>query len=384
MLRMENPVPETSLMEGEITVGIDSYDLPESITFGHPTRMGSSWQALPEYILQRAMQVGRASVEISIHTGSTADLDIGRRDTRNPIRKIKRAQTVNRHGDYLFDTRYEVDSNVGHYIVDTIPRVLVARDFLSKREGREVEVHAILKEGSSRMSFEAFHAFGIPTLATEAKVSGHLVKIVETPPQTFMGGGLLHSDGPVMAGCLPGLYTDFRASLLTEGVPTPDKIYISRRDSRTVENETEVVRLLEARGFQKYLFESGELPLIDQWRVVAGASQIVAIHGAGLTPLIFNAHGLARERGDLSGLRIVELHGAGYFVDFNRRLAALANAHWCGVRGRITPEIVRDLDERGGGRIHQSSPFRVDLETLELALDYSDRCGHAQLNGGMQ
>lgn len=370
-------------MDTEVTVGIESYDLPESLTFAHSTRTADSWQALPECIVQRAMRVGEASLRVSIVTGSTADLGDSRRQTRNPVKRMKRTQTIDRHGDYFFDTRYEIDTNVGHYIVDTIPKMIVARNALSLREGREIELHAVLKEGSSSMSVEAFRAFGIPTLATEAKILGHLVKVVETRPETFMAGRLLHSDAPLMAGCLPRLYSDFRASLVAEGVSTPDKIYISRRDSRTVENETEVVRMLEARGFRKYVFESGELSLIDQWRVVAGASQIVAIHGAGLTPLILNARGLAREPGDRSGLRIVELYGAGYFVDFNRRLAALVNAHWCGVRGRITPEIIRDLDDRGGGRIHQSSSFRVDLEALELALDYSDRCGITQVKGSI-
>jgi hypothetical protein len=54
-----------------------------------------------------------------------------------------------------------------------------------------------------------------------------------------------------------------------------------------------------------------------------------------------------------------------------RRYAAVLNAHWCGVRGQITPEIVRDLDVKGNARAHQASSFRVDPETLKLALDFS-------------
>jgi len=49
-----------------------------------------------------------------------------------------------------------------------------------------------------------------------------------------------------------------------------------------------------------------------------------------------------------------------------------------GVRGRITPEVVRDLDDRGGGRVHQSSPFRVDPESLGLALAYSASASQLQ------
>jgi len=380
---MGSLVADAPLKDGEMVVGIASYDMPQSMTFAHSTRMADSWQALPECIAQRAMNSGPANVQVSIFEGNTDDLR-PRAPTRNPIKQIKRSHTIDRRDTYIFDARYEIDSNVGHYIVDTIPKVLVARDALSKMEGRDVQVHVVLMEASSPMSFQAFEAFGIPTLATEAKVYGKLVKIVPTTPETFMAGRLLHNTAPVMSGCLTDLYRDFRESLVSQGKPAADKIYISRRDTRTVENETEVARFLEARGFRKYLFETGELSLVDQWRVVAGARQIVAIHGAGMTPLIFNGRGLVREPGDLTGLRVVELYGAGYFVDFNRRLAALVNAHWCGVRGRITPDVVRDMDERGGGRIHQSSSFHVDLEALELALDYSDRCGDGQSSGIMQ
>ena len=90
-----------------------------------------------------------------------------------------------------------------------------------------------------------------------------------------------------------------------------------------------------------------------------------------MTSMTFNPHGLAQPRGDLSGLRIIELHGAGFFVDFNRRLAAIMNAHWCGVRGRITPEIVRDLDGRGKRQAHHQAAFHIDPKTLEMALKYS-------------
>jgi len=140
---------------------------------------------------------------------------------------------------------------------------------------------------------------------------------------------------------------------------------------RQIENEREITDLLAARGFQKVYFETGEMPVLEQWRTIAQAREIVAIHGAGLTPMVFNPHGLARPTGDLGGLRIVEIFGAGYFVDFNRRLAAVMNARWRGVRGQITPEIIRDMDFRGGGRVHQASSFRIDPQTIEMALDES-------------
>ena len=324
--------------------------------------------------MQPAMQVGPAQIRIETFEGSTDELDRPRRATRHPLRLLKRRRTVETSGCVVFDTRYEIDTNVGHYLVDTVPKILVARRLLAERYGADVEVRAVLREGSTPMSRDVFAAFGIPTLATEATVRGRILSIAETRPDTFMEGRRLHASAPPMAGGLVAAYADFRERL-AQGAPTPERIFVSRRDSRTIENEAEVASLLAGHGFQKLLFEAGEMPLLEQWRAMAGARRIVAIHGAGLTPLIFNGHGLERLGDDRSGLRIVELHGAGYFVDFNRRLAAIVNAHWCGVRGRITPAIVRDLDERGASRSHQASPFRVDLGALELALRHSEGCG---------
>ncbi len=363
----------------DIEIAIDGYVTPESKTFAHATRMADCWRAAPEEIVQPEMRVGPGELHIHVFEGSTKHLDIVRR-TRNPIKMLHRKQTMDLGGRYVFDTRYEVDSNIGHYIVDTIPKVLAARDAISAEVGEAIAIHAVLREGTSRLSRESFANLSIPTLCTEADVVGRIVRIREVAPQTWVNGTSF-SNGGTLVERLPEIYVPFRETMGT----TPGahgKIFVSRKSSRTIENEAEITSLLKSRGFERYYFETGELSVLEQWRVMAGAREIVAIHGAGLTPLVFNAHGLARPRGDLGGLRIVELHGAGYFVDFNRRLAAVMNAHWCGVRGRISPEIVRDLDDRGGGRVHQSSSFRVDPESLELALRHSAALGRRQPSDG--
>jgi hypothetical protein len=74
---------------------------------------------------------------------------------------------------------------------------------------------------------------------------------------------------------------------------------------------------------------------------------------------------------------VIEVFGAGYSVDMYRRYAAVMNGHWCGVRGQITPEIIRDLDMKSEARAHQASSFRIDPETLEMALEYSATPRHA-------
>src|SRR6478736_3457606 len=164
---MHNLASDSFVINDEAILEIDSYDVPESLTFAYPTRLADSWMALPECIVQRAMGTGPTQLHITLYTGSTSDQD-GRKRSRNPLTEYKRKQTIDRRGDYIFDARYEANSNVGHYIVDTIPKILLARKVLSERLGQDVKIDAVLKDSASRMSLELFAAFGIATISTEA------------------------------------------------------------------------------------------------------------------------------------------------------------------------------------------------------------------------
>ena len=73
-----------------------------------------------------------------------------------------------------------------------------------------------------------------------------------------------------------------------------------------------------------------DIPINEQWQVVANARQIVAIHGEALAAIVSDRRGLARRHGDLGGVQVIELFGPGHQVDYYRRCAAVMNAHWCG------------------------------------------------------
>jgi hypothetical protein len=68
---------------------------------------------------------------------------------------------------------------------------------------------------------------------------------------------------------------------------TPKKIYISRADAggRRVTNETEFCNLLIKAGYTKVILS--ELPLAEQVTIFAGATHVVALHGAGLSNAVF-------------------------------------------------------------------------------------------------
>lgn len=67
------------------------------------------------------------------------------------------------------------------------------------------------------------------------------------------------------------------------------KIYISRAKAKTrqIINEEVVSQLLETRGFQTVFLE--ELSVLEQVAIFSHAEIIVAVHGSGLTNLVFCA-----------------------------------------------------------------------------------------------
>lgn len=351
------------------TVPVPGYEIPESRVFAHPTKMADAWSATPEEVVAPAQRVGPTELVVEVADRNTAELGY-RRPTRNPVRRMKRWRTIDMSGRFVYDARYQIDSNMGHYLAGTAAKILAARRRLAEEFGEDVAIHVILRDRPLPMAIQVFEALGLPVVTTEAKVVGRIVTVTEGEPVIRSARGVVPNSGQSLTGLLPELYGDLREELQSGGAGL-DKIFISRKTVRTIENEAEIAELLASRGFRKVYFESDEMSVLEQWRTIARAREVVAIHGAGLTSMVLNPHGLERPAGDAGGLRVVELYGAGYFVPFNRRLAAVMNANWRGVRGRVTPEIVRDLDFRGGGRVHQGSSFRVDPRTLEMALDES-------------
>lgn len=66
------------------------------------------------------------------------------------------------------------------------------------------------------------------------------------------------------------------------------KIYISRQETsrgRRVENYEELETLLQAQGFEPYVFESYSFP--EQVRLISNANIILSPHGAGLSNMLF-------------------------------------------------------------------------------------------------
>ena len=144
----------------------------------------------------------------------------------------------------------------------------------------------------------------------------------------------------------------------------PRKVFISRRGSRRLTNEAEIEASLRAEGFEKVYFEN--IPILEQWSIMRDATDIIAIHGAALGGLAFQA---AREDGLQA--RLIELFGAGFVVNPFRKFMAVLGGEWVGCRGKITPEVVRDIDEPGRAKSHAFDDFELSFEAIETALRWA-------------
>lgn len=331
---------------------IPGYAVPESMLFAHGTRLADSWQPQIERIVKPAFVREPIHLTFHVREGWSSELPNPPR-TRWRYRLVPRPRPrLDLSGEYLHDARYDVDSNVHHVFCNSLLLVLLAQDALTGEIGHRPQFKIVLRKNANRIADGIYRMMGFETIQTDANVLGRFLILPNDPLDTAT-----YSLIPRLADRIP-FETD---------ESSPEKIYLSRRGARSVENEEEVWSFLQRRGFERYFFES-EMPLAQQAGLVGKARRIVAVHGAGLGWLVLNHRG--RAGGSKGGLKLIELFGAGFIVDIYRRYAANLDARWTGVRGRITPDIVRDLDFKHRARSHQADSFHVDLETLEAAFAY--------------
>jgi capsular polysaccharide biosynthesis protein len=149
------------------------------------------------------------------------------------------------------------------------------------------------------------------------------------------------------------------AGLDAQNGALPSRIFLSRRDTRVLENEAEVADWLGARGFTKLYPE--DFSAADQLRLFRQAEVIVAVHGAGLAPLLY-ASVSDRPR------HLVELLPCGHMTDVYRVMAHQTGWSWAGVRGRLKPEYVKPAYAfHAEFKQFSLDSFEVDIRALDEA-----------------
>ncbi|WP_235737208.1 glycosyltransferase family 61 protein [Nocardioides alcanivorans] len=167
--------------------------------------------------------------------------------------------------------------NYYHFVMDLLTRWATLQECLPG-----VQVDAIYANTSTRFARELLELAGLGD-----------VPVIEATKHASVRADRLLVPSLANAGLkAPPAHTDWlRTRLPARGRGAP-WIYVtrgSRRNSRRVANEAEVLSVLEPLGFE--VFDPGAHPVQRQIDVFAGASVIVAPHGAALTNLNFCSPG---------------------------------------------------------------------------------------------
>jgi hypothetical protein len=331
--------------------------IPAGWMVGASTRLLDAWSPMIEVIRVPAITYKTSEIVVRLDKNSetfqVTSSPIGRR-----LKKLKaHAKPPVSQNGLILDLRFDSCKNIAHACIYTGPIALTARAVVEKALGRE-DIVLIVREDTPEYYTGVLDLLGFHFIRSSDRFIGDILRVEAN------GVGVWER---IAKQWLPGKVAE---SLSTEYPGLGPKIFISRRGSRFIENEGEIKLILEPSGFRTIYLE--DYPPMQQLAAVYQAEQIVAIHGAALGPLL-----LRGAAGTPRPLKLVEIFGPGYVAQMGRFMASIVGFDWIGIRGKIKPEVVRDLDVNSKPRSHQSSSFYLDPKSLQLALDAIEN-GHGE------
>jgi Glycosyltransferase 61 len=304
--------------------------------FTYPTRLADAWTPRVMEISMPGQQLERAAIEITVRQGLTQPISS---KTRNIFHGIatKKSAPIQMDDEYIYDSRYDPSANIAHILSNVAATLLAIKETFPK-------VTVILRENASNMAKNAYKTLGYPVVLTDQQVSGKI----------------LSTSVAISKDTYEGLYNSIFGNFAFEGLKkdTPERVFISRKGTRCLLNENEVEQTLQDYGFQKFYFE--DIPISEQWSVTKNAKVLVGLHGAALCSLVLNNN----------AVKVVELFHPGYVVDMYRYMTNDIGGTWCGVTGQIPDTLIKELDVKQQPRSFATSSTKIDINSLQMALDY--------------
>lgn len=302
----------------------------------YPTRLADAFEAkILDVSVAANPIINRPEIEITINQGNTKDLGI---KPKNILKRLIKNYTkpLDMGTECVFDTRYEIDTNIAHILMCVAPGLLAAKDMCPK-------ITVILRKNASNLGRKTYESLGCAVICTDREVTGRIIKVPMR--NTFI---------------YEGWYGEIFGSLDFEGYEkdTPARVFISRKGARSLINESEVEATLRQYGFTKVYYE--DTPIHEQWSITKNAEVIVGIHGAALASLVFNNN----------RVKVLELFNPGYLSQTYWRMTHAVGGKHCGVTGQITKNVIEELDFKQKARSFASAPTKIDIRSLEMALEY--------------
>lgn len=333
---------------GKVT--FDSYDCPEDRLITARSHLVDRFVPDCERITLPAKRVGGGSVSFKKDALVVQPPNRPKRRFLSfRLAKVKQQRTEKT----FIDFRRNVPQNWAHFLNNHLP-ILFA---IAQQGGFDPSEILVVLPGNTPGHIRcAAELFGIEALCTDAEVQGGAIDFDVSP---WIGIRAIRNEWMH----LPFACAALERAGIRDGAQgaLPDKVFMSRRKTRHLENEAAVESFLAHRGFTKVYPE--ELSVADQFKLFEQAAQIVSIHGAAVAPLLYRSHASRLQS-------LVELFPCGHMTDVYRVMCHQVGCKWIGVRGKIKPEHVGpayDLTEPFLKYSLQS--FEIDLESLELAME---------------
>lgn len=257
----------------------------------------------------------------------------------------------------FIDLRSHSPANFAHAIMIHLTLAICATEF-SKSINLSSPVLVFPKDLPSYIKI-LFNLLGFETILTNDELYGPRIKF-ELESTNFLRGRVHEIIKSYVST------TDFHQLLLKSHENLPKKIFISRKDTRKLVNESDVEELLKKNGYKKIYLE--DYPVLEQIALVSLADSIVAIHGAALGPLIF------RVLFDIPPLNIIEIYSPAHMTNVYRIITHQIKGEWVGVRGRAWPNLIKQAYLCKPTKVRQYSlnNFEVCLVSLKKAINKSN------------
>ncbi len=343
----------------EITTGtwpetLPELRVPQALMIGNPSRFTNIYIRQPEHILLPEEVLPEQEVCIRLFEGTTKSLHDYASDPYQAREgsfgaKLRTRLETHRDGPVyqmsdklVYDARFVYNGNLAHLVGHHLARLGYAKHKLGL--GAD-DVIVVLEKNSPGISHRIFDMVGYETIETNRAVAANVLEVDIDRYESYR-------------------ITPY-VSLLEPGTVKPssrEKVFISRKSSRCLTNEAELIEVLEGQGYSTHYFES--IPLEEQWATVRDASSIVSIHGAALGYLC--SKGL---NGD--DYSLVEIMSPGLVADIFRKTTAALGGRYIACRGQLSSEFVKHVDESEDFRSQEAADFVLHPDALERALTLS-------------
>ncbi|MEM1379443.1 MAG: glycosyltransferase family 61 protein [Pseudomonadota bacterium] len=277
----------------------------------------------------------------------------GRKDKLLPWKSGAQETPSIPEGRYLFDIRGRGLGNWSHALNQGLVLSLKVRDLLRDHGGADPII--VLSTACFSKVTAYFERLGFETIVTDDPLTAPQVVYTEDNRTVLRFFNRTWSEPHL------GLIAD---SIRDTDPGTGDSIFISRKDGRMIANIDQIEPMLTADGFTTVYMEDHSLE--EQFAMIHRARRIVAIHGAGLAPLLFRR----KEEGPL---QFIEIFSASHVTPFFRQMADHLECSYRAVRAVPDPATLPaaydpETSVSEFAKAHSLKAFHVDPVSLEVAL----------------